>query len=125
MTTLSVHGGEKITGQRVSARVSSCGHRILRPSRLGDDKAVLAAHVAEIQVGVMNVGGACESSRSHCSRVVARAAAVGGRVLGFCRSVDEEAVMVARVPRIRSGSQESKAVRGRFSGDNCGAWRRV
>ena len=63
-------------------------------------------------------GGACESSRSHCSRVVACAAAVGGQVPGFCRSVDEEAVMAARVPRTRFGSQESEAARGRFFGDN-------
>ena len=31
------------------------------------------------------------------------------RNLRFCRSVDEEAVMAARVPRTRSGSQEFKA----------------
>ena len=37
--------------------------------------------------------------------MVARAAAVRGQVPGFCRSVDEEAVMAARAPRTRSGSQ--------------------
>ena len=68
-------------------------------------------------------GSACASSRSHYSHVVARAAAVRGRVPGFCRSVDEEAVMATRVPRTRSGSQESEAARGRFSGDNWGAWK--
>ena len=36
-------------GRRVSARVSSFAHQIFRPSRSGDDKAVLAARVAEIQ----------------------------------------------------------------------------
>ena len=33
------------------ARVSSYDHQILRPSRSGDDKAVLAAHVAGIRAG--------------------------------------------------------------------------
>ena len=32
-----------------------------------------------------------------------------GRNLKFCRSVDEKAVMAARVPRTRFGSQESEA----------------
>ena len=35
----------------VSAHVSSFDHQILKPSRSGDDKAALAAHVAEIQAG--------------------------------------------------------------------------
>ena len=35
----------------MSARVSSFDHQILRPSRSRVDKAVLAAHVAEIQAG--------------------------------------------------------------------------
>ena len=41
----------QILGRRVWACVSSYDHQILKPSRSGDDKAVLAARVAEIQVG--------------------------------------------------------------------------
>ena len=41
----------QIPGRRVRARVSSYDHQILRPSRSGDDKAVLAARVAKIQSG--------------------------------------------------------------------------
>ena len=41
-----------------------------------------------------------------------------GRNLSFYRLVDEEAVRAVRVPRRRSGSEESEAARGRFSGDN-------
>ena len=37
-----------------------------------------------------------------------------GWSLKFCKSVDEEAVRAARVPRRRSGSEESEAARGRF-----------
>ena len=48
-----------------------------------------------------------------------------GWSLKFCKSVDEEAVRAARVPRRRSGSEESEAARGRFSEANCGAWGRV
>ena len=48
-----------------------------------------------------------------------------GRSLRFCRSVDEEAVRAAYVPRRRSGSEESEAARGRFSRANCSAWGRV
>ena len=36
-----------------------------------------------------------------------------GRSLKFCRSVDEEAVRAAHLPRRRSGSDESEAARGR------------
>ena len=50
--------------------------------------------------------------------LVARVRLDEGRNLRFCRSVDEEAVRVARVPRRRSGSQEFEAARGRFFGDN-------
>ena len=42
-----------------------------------------------------------------------------GRNLKFCRSVDEEAVMVARVPRTRSGSQESEATHVSVPGSRC------
>ena len=38
----------------------------------------------------------------------------GCQNLGFCRSVDEEAVMVARVPRRRSESHESEVAHGNF-----------
>ena len=38
----------------------------------------------------------------------------GCQNLGFCRSVDEEAVMAARVPRRRSESHESEVARGNF-----------
>ena len=37
--------------RRVLARVSSYDYQILRPSGSGDDKAVLAARVAEIRAG--------------------------------------------------------------------------
>ena len=45
-----------------------------------------------------------------------------GQILRPGRSVDKEAVRAARVPRRRSGSEESEAVRGRFSEANCGMW---
>ena len=48
-----------------------------------------------------------------------------GRNLRFCRSVDEEAFRAARVPIRGSGSEESEAAHGRYSGTNCGAWERV
>ena len=92
-------------GRRVVARVSSVEAHNFRFCRSEDDKAVLAARAALIQAGSQERSAARESSRSHCSRVMARAAAVGNRVPRFCRSVDEEAVMAARVPRTRSGSQ--------------------
>ena len=41
------------------------------------------------------------------------------RNLRFCRSVDEEAVMAARVPRTRSGSQESEAAHVSVPGRRC------
>ena len=44
-----------------------------------------------------------------------------GRNLRFCRSVDEEVVMVARVPRKRSGSQESEVARVSVPGADVGA----
>ena len=40
------------------------------------------------------------------------------RFLGPSRSVDDKAIWAARVPRRRSGSEESEAARGRFSGAN-------
>ena len=48
-----------------------------------------------------------------------------GRNLRFYRSVDEEATMVARVPRTRSGSQESEAVRVSVPGAIVGTWGRM
>ena len=42
-----------------------------------------------------------------------------GRNLRFCRSVDEEAVMAARVPRTRSRSLEFEAVRVSVPGSRC------
>ena len=47
------------------------------------------------------------------------------QILKPSRSVDDKAVWAARVPRRRSGSEESEAARGRFSGANCSAWRRM
>ena len=43
-----MHGGETNTQ---AACVTSFDHQILKPSRSGDDKAVLATRVAEIQAG--------------------------------------------------------------------------
>ena len=53
-------------------------------------------------------GGAATSVESHIS-------SVGKSVVG-------EAIMAAREPRRRFGSEESEAARGRFSGANCSAW---
>ena len=39
--------------------------------------------------------------------------------------MDGKAVWAARVPRRRSGSEESEAARGRFFEANCGAWGHV
>ena len=39
----------------------------------------------------------------------------GCQNLEFCRSVDEEAVMAARVPRRQFESHESEVARGNFS----------
>ena len=52
----SARGGETDTQ---AARVSSYDHQILKPSRLGDDKAVLAARVVEIQAGSQEPSVAC------------------------------------------------------------------
>ena len=49
------------------ARVSSLDHQILRPSRSGDDKAILAARVAEIRAG---------SRESSAARVIVPGAVV-------------------------------------------------
>ena len=46
-----MRGDETYTRRRVWARVSSLDHQILRPSRSGDDKAILATCVAEIRAG--------------------------------------------------------------------------
>ena len=45
-----------------------------------------------------------------------------GRNLRFCKSVDKEAIRAVRVPRRRSGSEESEVACGRLSEANCGAW---
>ncbi|KAL0007301.1 hypothetical protein SO802_008803 [Lithocarpus litseifolius] len=58
-------------------------------------------------------------------RVGARVLWDEGQNLKFRRSVDVEAESAARVPRRRPGNHESEAARGRFPGENCGAWRRV
>ena len=56
----------------------------------------------------------------------ARVSSVEARNFRFSRSVDEEAFMVARVPRRRSESDESEAARGNFleaSAARGGAWK--
>ena len=55
----------------------------------------------------------------------ARAISDESRNRRFRRSADEETDWAARVPRIRSRSQDSMAARGRFSRGYEGAWRRV
>ena len=55
-------------------------------------------------------------------RMVARATSYDHQILRPSRLVDDKAVWAARLPRRRFGSEESEAVRGRFSGANCGAW---
>ena len=54
--------------------------------------------------------------------LVARVRSDEGQILRPGRLMDEEAVRAARVPRRRSGSEESEAVRGRFSEANCSVW---
>ena len=58
-------------------------------------------------------------------RVEARAASFDHQILRPSKSVDGEAFRAARVPRRRSGFDESEAARERLSEANCGAWRRV
>ena len=58
-------------------------------------------------------------------RVKARAAYFDHQILRPSKSVDGEAFRAARVPRRRSGFDESEAARERLSEANCGAWRRV
>ena len=58
--------------------------------------------------------GAWRRSPKLGRRVGARVTSNECQNLGFCRAVDEEAVMVARVPRRRSESHESEAARGNF-----------
>ena len=53
---------------------------------------------------------------------VARATSYDHQILRPSRSVDEKAVWAARVPRRRSGSEESEAARERLSEANCGVW---
>ena len=63
------------------------------------------------------VAGACDVHRRVEEKPETREAHVrsnGCQNLGFCKSVDEEAVMAARVPRRRSESHESEAARGNF-----------
>ena len=52
----------------------------------------------------------------------ARATSYDHQILRPSRSVDEKAVWAARVPRRRSGSEESEVARERLSETNCGAW---
>ena len=54
-----------------------------------------------------------------------RATSYDHQILRPSRSVDDKAIWAARVPRRRSGSEESEAARGRFSEANCGACQRV
>ena len=74
----------------MEARESSYDYQILRPSGSVDDKAGLAARVTEIRAGSRESSAPRVSSSSHWSRVVARAAAVGGRVSGFSSREAEE-----------------------------------
>ena len=55
----------------------------------------------------------------------ARATSYDHQILRPSRSVDDKAIWAARGPRRRSGSEESEAARGRFSGANCGVWQCV
>ena len=55
----------------------------------------------------------------------ARETSYDHQILRPSRLVDDKAVWPARVPRRRSGTEESEAARGRFSGANYGAWWRV
>ena len=57
--------------------------------------------------------------------LVARVRSDEGQILRPGRLMDEEAVRAARVPRRRSGSEESEVARERLSEAICGAWRRV
>ena len=53
---------------------------------------------------------------------VARATSYDHQILRPSRSVDDKDVWAAHGQRRRSGSEESEAARGRFSGANYGAW---
>ena len=56
---------------------------------------------------------------------MARATSYDHQILRPSRSMDDKAIWAARGPRRRSGSEESEAAHGRFSGANCGAWQHV
>ena len=56
-------------------------------------------------------------------RVEERAASFDHQIFRPSKSVDEEAFRAARVPRRRSGFDESEATREGLSEANCGAWR--
>ena len=64
--------------------------------------------------GACDLTGAWRKSQKLGRHVEARVSSDEGQNLRFCRSVNEEAVMVARVLGRRSGSQESEAARGYF-----------
>ena len=64
--------------------------------------------------GACDVTGAWRRSQKLGRSVEARVSSVEARNFRFYRSVDKEAVTVARVPRRRSKSDESEAVRGNF-----------
>ena len=55
-------------------------------------------------------------------RVEARATSYDHQILRPSRSVDGKAVWAARVPRRRSGSEESEAMRERLFEANSGSW---
>ena len=55
----------------------------------------------------------------------ARAAYFDHQILRPSKSVDGEAFRATRVPRRRSGFDESEAARERLSEANCSAWQRV
>ena len=57
--------------------------------------------------------------------MAARVKSIDGRNLRVCISVDEEVDWVVHVPKRLSRIQESEAARGKFSGNNYGAQRRV
>ena len=66
--------------------------------------------------------GEWRSSQKSKWRVEARATSYDHHILRPSRSVDDKAFRAARVPRRRSGIDESKAAREPLSEANCGAW---
>ena len=64
--------------------------------------------------GHVMFAGAWRRSPKLGRRVGAHVMSNGCQNLGFCRTMDEEAIMVVRVPRRRSKSHESEAAHGNF-----------